>query len=62
MKLDLMLLLVTTEYIYMVTKLFVVTEDSTVDLVVVFAFIFVIGHDLSIDQLENLCTSIKKHK
>ena len=23
---------------------------------------FSIGHDLSIDQLENLCTSIKKHK
>ena len=64
-----MLLLVTTKYIYMVTKLFVVTENPTVDLVVVFAFIFVIPfinfsirHDLSIDQLENLCISIKRHK
>ena len=41
-RLDAMLLLVTTKYIYMVTKLFVVTENSTVDLVMVFAFIFVI--------------------
>ena len=39
---DLMALSVTTKYIYMVKKLFVVTENSTVDLVVVFAFIFLI--------------------
>ena len=46
MKLDLMVLLVTTKYIYMVTKLFVVTENSTIDLVVVFAFIFVMPYIL----------------
>ena len=53
----------------MVTKLFVMTVDSTVDLlgggVCIYirnAINFSIQHDLFNDQLENLCISIKKYE